>query len=201
MKDPSFIHRFALSSGSVKFPVTISADAPLTELLKVVEEVTGVPTSGQKLVLGGRALTSLDHNRSLRDVGVVQFAKVMVLGKRYDPEADDQYRQIQEVERKTMEIDARLAEVSKECADIEAGYLAKEHHEKALKGLVKRCRTGTEEFMRLLERLDAMQFEERQTEARHRRKLVADRLNGWLDSTDEMQNKIEQMLDMATGKS
>ena len=80
-----------------------------------------------------------------------------------------------------MDINAKLAEVAVEFRDIENGHLvsnyigyetlifpmalfystykfmqAQEHHEKALKGLLKRCRSGTEEFMRLLENLDAM---------------------------------------------
>ena len=83
------------------------------------------------------------------------------------------------MEKKSLEIDAKLAEVEVEFRDIENGHLvnslvtyifffcdlfgccmkypqAEEHHEKALKGLLKRCRSGTEEFMRLLEKLDAM---------------------------------------------
>ena len=86
------------------------------------------------------------------------------------------------MEKKSLEIDAKLAEVAVEFRDIENGHLvrfyssyktfilskslqlifylyssqAEQHHEKALKGLLKRCRSGTEEFMRLLENLDAM---------------------------------------------
>ena len=47
----------------------------------------------QKLILNGRALTSMDHGKSLKECGVINFSKVMVLGKRYDPEGDELYKQ------------------------------------------------------------------------------------------------------------
>ncbi len=55
-------------------------------------------------------------------------SKVMVLGKRYDPEADEAYRKVLEVERRSLEISKRLEEAAREVRDIEDGYLAKEHH-------------------------------------------------------------------------
>ncbi len=32
-----------------------------------IEKVTGVPVSGQKLILTGKTLTSLDHSKTLTD--------------------------------------------------------------------------------------------------------------------------------------
>lgn len=182
-----------LKYGSARFPVSISEGATLSELMERAVEITGVPSARQKLILNGRALTSLDHGKSLTECGVTNFSKVMVLGKRYDPEGDDLYKQIEEVEKKSIEIDAKLAEVAKELKDIENGHLASEHHEKAFKGLMKRCRSGTEEFMRLLEKLDAMRFEEHQSEAKSKRKTVVDRVNKWLDKNDSLQGKIEEL--------
>ena len=180
--------------------MTISDDVPLTDLLKAVEEATGVPASGQKLILNGRALTSMDHEKSLRECGVANFAKIMVLGKKFDPEGDEIMRQIKEVEKKSLEVDARLAECAKEVKDIEDGYLASDHHEKALKALLKRCRGGTEEYMRLLEKMDAMQFEEHQSAARARRKSVVDKVNKCMDKNELLQEKIEGLIETAGSK-
>ena len=35
----------------------------------------------------------MDHGKSLKECGVVNFSKVMVLGKRHDPEGDELYKQ------------------------------------------------------------------------------------------------------------
>ena len=35
----------------------------------------------------------MDHGKSLKECGVVNFSKVMVLGKRHDPEGDELYKE------------------------------------------------------------------------------------------------------------
>jgi len=184
-----------LKYGSAKIPVSISEGSTLSELMEVVAKETDVPSARQKLILNGRALTSMDHEKSLQECGVINFSKIMVLGKRYDPEEDELYKQIENVEKKSLEIDAKLAEVEVEFRDIENGHLAEEHHEKALKGLLKRCRSGTEEFMRLLEKLDAMRFDEHQSESKNKRKRVVDQVNKWLDKNDTLLTKIEEVFE------
>ena len=54
------------------------------------EKLTGVPASSQKLIINGKALTSLDYNKPIGDCRIQDGTKVMVLGKKYDIEADKQ---------------------------------------------------------------------------------------------------------------
>ncbi len=91
--------------------------------------------SGQKLILSGRTLTSLDHSKTLFECRVANNSKVMVLGKRFDPEGDEAFKRVAEVEKRSLEVGKRLAEVAKEAQDIEDGYLAKEHHAQAREDL------------------------------------------------------------------
>lgn len=178
-------------SGSNRHVVDIDDNAQLSDLMGHVELMTGVPTSGQKLVLNGKALTSLDPAKTLKECRVTNNCKVMVLGKRFDPQGDEIYKKVQEIEQKSVEVDGRLAEVRTEVRDIDLGYLAREHHEKALKSLLKRCKAGSEELMRLLETLDAMRFEEHQSEAKMKRKSVVNKVNAALDKNEDLQQTIE----------
>ena len=81
-------------AGSAKHLVDIDDGSVLSDLMGHVELMTGVPTTGQKLVLNGKALTSLDHGKTLRECKVTNNCKIMVLGKRFDPQADQLYKQV-----------------------------------------------------------------------------------------------------------
>ena len=150
----------------------------------------------------------------------------MVLGKKYDIEADVMYQKIIKIEENIISIQKKLSEVrwiatctywiayryfpysisgksnkriqqwqlfqvTKEVKDIEDGFLSKEHHSEALKGLTKRCKVCIEEFMGSLESLDELQFEEHQSIAKSKRKSVVKETNNHLDHADETLKRIE----------
>ena len=50
--------------------------------MALAEAATGIPVTGQKLILNGRTLTSMDHDKTLFDCRVTNGCKLMVLGKR-----------------------------------------------------------------------------------------------------------------------
>ena len=181
-------------SGTNRQTVEIEQHAPLTDLMAEVETLTQVPATGQKLILNGKSLTSQDKSKSLADLKVFDGAKIMVLGRRYDPEADEMYKKVAEVDRKAEEVEKRLAEVKVELADYEKGYVPQEHKEKALKGLSRRCKSGTEEFMRQLETLDSFSMSEAQNEARSKRKTVINSINAKLDKNDALSQKIDALI-------
>ena len=142
-------------------------------------------------ILNGKTITSLDHNKSLKECKVANYCKIMVLGKKYDPESDEMYAKVKEIESKSFDIDLKLAEVAKELKDLEDGFVAKEHHSQAIKGLKRRCGGCTEEYMRLLESLDGLRFEESQADAKSKRKSVAKKINGNLDNNEGLLTRIE----------
>ena len=71
--------------------------------------------------------------------------------------------------------------------------MAREHHSEALKGLSKRCKACIEDFMKSLEVLDELQFEEHQTIAKSKKKSVIRTTNDYLDTADEAIKRIEQL--------
>ena len=87
-----------------------------------------------------------------------------------------------------------IFQVTKEVKDIEDGFLSKEHHNEALKGLTKRCKLCIEEFMGTLEALDELQFEEHQSIAKAKRKSVVKEANNHLDLADEILKRIETLI-------
>ena len=58
----------------------------------------------------------------------------------------------------------------------------------------KRCRGAGEEYMRLVEQLDALGLEQHQAGARARRKAAVDRINAMMDKADGMQSNVEDMI-------
>ena len=86
-----------------------------------------------------------------------------------------------------------LRQVTKEVKDIEDGFLAKEHHPEALKGLAKRCKSCIEDFIQSLETLDGLQFEEHQSIVKSKRKSVINTANSYLDTADEILKRIEEL--------
>ena len=91
--------------------------------------MTKIPASTQKLIINGKALTSLDDNKIIADCRIQDGTKVMVLGKKYDIEADAMYQKIMKVEENIIAIQKKLSEVcySKRLFDSNA-YAIFEHY-------------------------------------------------------------------------
>ena len=98
--------------GTNKFNASLPASSLLSEVIKEAEKVTGVPSSSQKLIINGKALTSLDHNKLITECRIQDGTKIMVLGKRYDPESDSMYQKVVAVEQLVTEAQKKLSEVS-----------------------------------------------------------------------------------------
>ena len=80
--------------------------------MTIIEEKTGVPVEGQKLILNGKSLTSLQRDKSIEDLKFKDGAKVMVLGKRFDPETDLMFKEVEAVRAKSFAVAKRFAEVN-----------------------------------------------------------------------------------------
>ena len=79
--------------------------------MEEAEKLTGVPTSSQKLIINGKALTSLDHTKQISDCRIQDGSKIMVLGKKYDVESDKLYQEVVKVEQSILETQKKLDEV------------------------------------------------------------------------------------------
>ena len=79
--------------------------------MQEAEKLTGVPPSSQKLIINGKALTSLDHDKVMTDCRIQDGTKVMVLGKKYDVDSDKMYQEVLKVEQNIIQTQKKLSEV------------------------------------------------------------------------------------------
>ena len=94
----------------------------------------------------------------LFQAGIVPGAgnKVMVLGKKFDPMSDENYKQLITTENKAISLEQRVAEIASQLSDINNGHLEEKHHKEVFTDLQKRGKNLNEEMLRMLESLDAV---------------------------------------------
>ena len=80
--------------------------------------------------------------------------KIMVLGKKFDPMSDENYKQLITTENKAISLEQRVVEMATQLTDIDNGHLEAKHHKGALTDLQKRGNSLNEEMQRMLESLD-----------------------------------------------
>ena len=94
----------------------------------------------------------------LFQAGIVPGAgnKIMVLGKKFDPMSDENYKQLVTTENKAISLEQRVAEIASQLTDINNGHLEEKHHKEVFTDLQKRGKSLNEEMQRMLESLDAV---------------------------------------------
>jgi len=181
-----------LVHGRQKYNISICPRAPLAELMKQVEEITEIPFSGQKLICQAKTLTSNDpYKTSLASCNLITGSKVMVLGRKTDPEKDESYQKIVAIEKNIMDMAQKFVDISKQVQEIT--HLPKEHHESALRDLEKRSKACSEQWMRSLESLDGIQLDDAQTLSKSKRKSVVNCANSYMDQADELIQQIKTL--------
>ena len=86
----------------------------------------------------------------------------MVLGKKFDPMSDENYKQLVTLENKAKTAEKKVADIATEISDIDNGHLDKYLHQGAFKSLQKRVNGLNEELQKMLESLDGFQLNEDQ---------------------------------------
>jgi len=176
------------------YDLEFAEDATIQNLGEKILELTGVPISGQKLICSGRQLTK-DMAVTLAEAGLKTGSKVMILGKKYDPEQEEAYKEILELEKKCKNVERKMLEVSDEIEGISKGHLDKNLHTEALKNLQKKVRNSNEELLKLLESLDGINLTEDQKECKIKRKSVATNMNKAMDKTDDVLEKLSSLME------
>jgi len=176
------------------YDLEFAEDATIQDLGEKILELTGVPISGQKLICSGRQLTK-DMAVTLSEAGLKTGSKVMILGKKYDPEQEESYKEILELEKKCKNVERKMLEVSEEIEGISKGHLDKNLHTEALKNLQKKVRNSNEELLKLLESLDGINLTEDQKECKIKRKSVATNMNKAMDKTDDVLEKLSSLME------
>ena len=178
--------------------VRLVPEATIATLSDELQRLTGIPVSGQKLICCGKKLPTEQP-----DLGLVEGCgfrpgvgtKLMLLGKKYDPEGETCYKDIIAVETKAANLELKINEVKLELEDISKGHLDPSHHKEAFKGILKRVKGANEELQRLLETLDSITLTEEQKESKVKRKSVASKINKVMDMNDVNLDKVNYLVD------
>ncbi|WAR04980.1 BAG1-like protein [Mya arenaria] len=165
---------FQVVHGTSKFDVRLELPPEeagdtlcVKHLMDEVYRRTDIPPDAQRLIYKGRSLKDGDEELN-----------------KPSPVDDENTREMKSVEETYEKEAKKLGDITYELDGIHRGYLDKEKRSDATKALEKRLASVAESLMRLLEKLDALRFEETNKGARGKRKSLVDKIQVLLNRVD-----------------
>ncbi|XP_041373929.1 BAG family molecular chaperone regulator 1-like isoform X2 [Gigantopelta aegis] len=146
----------------------------VARLSDAVADLTQVPRKQQKLIFKGRSLKNPDD--SLTSLGLKQGSKVMLLGKKLDPDDAGDVMKMKSASQDLDKLRERLTEISTRLDGIDKGFLDEDKKESSLREISRQLSVLTESLMKQLESLDALRFDDDNKVARTRRKNLVDNI-------------------------
>ncbi|KGL79170.1 BAG family molecular chaperone regulator 1, partial [Tinamus guttatus] len=171
----------------------------LQDMALLIEQVTGVPVPFQKLIYKGKSLKEMEQ--PLSALGVKNGCKVMLIGKRNSPEEEAELKKLKDLEKSVDQIANKLEEVNKEFTSIQKGFLPKDLQAEALKKLDKRIKGIAEQFMKILEQIDAINLPENFSDCKLKKKGLVKRVQAFLAQCDTVEGNIGQEMDKLQSKN
>ncbi|XP_036186487.1 BAG family molecular chaperone regulator 1 isoform X1 [Myotis myotis] len=167
-----------------------SSEPIVQDLAQVVEEATGVPLPFQKLIFKGQSLKEME--KPLSAVGIQNGCRVMLIGKKNRPEEEVELKKLKSLEKSVEKIADQLEELNKELIGIQQGFLAKDLQAEALCKLDRKVKATIEQFMKILEEIDALVLPENFKDSRLKRKGLVKRVQALLAECDTVEQNICQ---------
>ncbi|KAH1178466.1 BAG family molecular chaperone regulator 1 isoform X1 [Mauremys mutica] len=189
------------------------SEPTLQDMALLIEQVTGVPVPFQKLICKGKSLKEMEQ--PLSALGVKNGCKVMLIGKRNSPEEEAELKKLKDFEKSVEQIANKLEEINKEFTGIQKGFLAKDLQAEALNHLDKRIKGTAEQFMKILEQIDAILdnvFLERRrkltknlpenfSDCKLKKKGLVKKVQAFLAQCDTVEGSIGQEMDKLQSKN
>ncbi|MCI4377620.1 hypothetical protein PGIGA_G00205880 [Pangasianodon gigas] len=175
-----------VAHGSSKHNITITGqdgnEPTLKDLSEALAQATGVPQASQKIIFKGKSLKEMEE--SLSSLGVKQGCKLMMIGKRNSPEEEAELKKLKDIEKS----------VEQTAKKLEKGFLAKDLQAEALNKLDHRVKVAAEQFMKILEEIDAMTVPENFCDCRVKKKGLVKAVQGFLAQCDKIEAGISDHL-------
>ncbi|RVE61987.1 hypothetical protein OJAV_G00176730 [Oryzias javanicus] len=190
--------------GSVKHNIKLSSaddgtGPAVKDLSEALCQATGVPPASQKLIFKGKSLKEMDE--SLSTYGIKGGCKLMMIGKRNSPEEEAELKKLKDIE-KSVEVTAKkLEKVDGELTGLKNGFLAKDLQAEALNKLDQRVKVAAEQFMKILEQMDAMSVPENFNDFRVKKKSLIKTVQDFLAQCDRLEACISDHLSKIQSKS
>ncbi|KAK3612130.1 hypothetical protein CHS0354_031203 [Potamilus streckersoni] len=154
---------------------------------------TGIPASAQRLIHKGKSLK--DPAQNLVNAGLKDGSKVMFIGKKPTPQDDSQVQMLKTLEKSFEKEEQKLNDITYELDGVHRGFIPEDTKLPAIKQFEKRLITATENLMKLLEKLDALAFDESNKEARAKRKTLVDKIHVLIDRCEGLQHGTAEIKD------
>ncbi|KAM9165755.1 BAG family molecular chaperone regulator 1 isoform 3-T3 [Pangshura tecta] len=175
------------------------SEPTLKDMALLIEQVTGVPVPFQKLICKGKSLKEMEQ--PLSALGVKNGCKVMLIGKRNSPEEEAELKKLKDFEKSVEQIANKLEEINKEFTGIQKGFLAKDLQAEALNHLDKRIKGAAEQFMKILEQIDAINLPENFSDCKLKKKGLVKKVQAFLAQCDTVEGSIGQEMDKLQSKN
>lgn len=187
--------------GFAKIPLTIENydEATVEQLLDQLEEKSGVPKRGQKLIFKGKTLS--DASQQLNSLGLKPGAKLMLIGKKFSPEEDAAFKQLEDLKSRRQNLSDKLDEYRTDFENVSGGFLTQEHVPQRLEQLRKSVMSLSEQGMKLLTTVDGVRLgdetehdefpESVKSAFKTKRKSLTDDVNSLMDAADSLLEKVE----------
>ncbi|KAI4903517.1 hypothetical protein NFI96_027568 [Prochilodus magdalenae] len=182
--------------GTTKHSLTLTGqdgkEPALKDLSEALTEATGVPAPSQKIIFKGKSLKDMDE--SLSSFGIKQGCKLMMIGKRNSPEEEAELKKLKDIEKSVEQTAKKLEKVDGELTGLKNGFLAKDLQAEALNKLDQRVKVAAEQFMKILEQIDAMSVPENFSDCRMKKKGLVKAVQGFLAQCDKIEAGISDHL-------
>uniref|UniRef100_A0A1A8GLI0 BAG family molecular chaperone regulator 1 n=1 Tax=Nothobranchius korthausae TaxID=1143690 RepID=A0A1A8GLI0_9TELE len=193
-----------VSYGSTKHSITVTSQdegkgLTVKDLAEALNQATGVPPASQKLIFKGKSLKDLEE--SLSSYGVKEGCKLMMIGKRNSPEEEAELRKLKEIEKSVEQMVKKLENVDGELTGLKNGFLAKDLQAEALSKLDHRVKIAAEQFMKILEQIDAMNLPENFIDCRMKKKGLVKTVQDFLARCDRIEACISDHLSKIQSKN
>ncbi|XP_070585744.1 BAG family molecular chaperone regulator 1 isoform X1 [Erythrolamprus reginae] len=185
------------------------------DLALLTEQVTGVPVSFQKLIYKGKSLKEMEQ--PLSTLGVKNGCKVMLIGKRNSPEEETELKKLKVLEKSVEQLAKKIDEVNKDLREIQKkvgcilpfvymellteDFLSKNNQTEALSQLDKRIKGTAEQFMKILEQIDAIILPDNFNDSKQKKKGLVKKVQAFLAQCDTVEGNIGQEMDKLQSKN
>ncbi|KAL7876271.1 hypothetical protein AOLI_G00112340 [Acnodon oligacanthus] len=182
--------------GTTKHNLTLTGpdgkEPSLKDLSEALTEATGVPAPSQKIIFKGKSLKEMDE--TLSSFGIKQGCKLMMIGKRNSPEEEAELKKLKDIEKSVEQTAKKLEKVDGELTGLKNGFLAKDLQAEALNKLDQRVKVAAEQFMKILEQIDALSVPENFSDCRMKKKGLVKAVQGFLAQCDKIEAGISDHL-------
>eukprot|EP00039_Didymoeca_costata_P013806 m.215274 g.215274 ORF g.215274 m.215274 type:complete len:270 (+) comp15876_c0_seq15:80-889(+) len=181
--------KITISHNREKHEIDVEDGQTVSDLCIALAIQTGVPVHQQKLIFKGKSLDA-SNKEPLCSVGIKKGSKLILMGKKHDPESDALQCILDKESKAVEQIKKQLEELEDATSKVSRGFLDNtENKELATKNLTKENFALSLSLEKVLERLDDMALTDRQGNIKAARRVIIESIQVTLLSKGSSTNK------------